>query len=245
MELTARAAYDVWHKRMHTTTADANPLRFPWYRSAFSAIAERPSGDLLEVGCGCGEFAAWLAGAVPALRITGVDFSPAAIEAAANRASDAKRPLQFLTADAQCLSFAGNSFDWIVSCECLEHVRNPGRMAAEIFRVLKPGGRFCITTENYLNGMLIAWLHAWLTDRAFDSGSGIQPIENFFIFHKVRRYLCDAGLVIDATESSHYQWLLLPGVDPARLCTAYFKPAWARRMAKPFGRHFSFFGHKP
>ncbi len=80
---------------------------------------------------------------------------------------------------------------------------------------------------------------------ALYSGSGVQPRENFFLFFQVQKYLSDAGLAVSRTRSSHYQWLLLPRVDPARLCTCEFKSGWARLLAKPFGRHFSFFGHKP
>jgi SAM-dependent methyltransferase len=40
------------------------------------------------------------------------------------------------------------SVDVIFSCAVLEHVANPGRMASEITRVLKPGGWFCAYTPN-------------------------------------------------------------------------------------------------
>ena len=127
----------------------------------------------------------------------------------------------------------------------MEHVPQPQMMAAEMSRVLKPGGKFCLTTENYLNGILLGWLQSWITGRPFNSGSGVQPLEQFFVFPQVTGYLKRAGLVVEKTESTHYQWLLLPGVDPARLCTRQFKTTWARTLAKPFGRHFSFFGYKP
>jgi hypothetical protein len=35
----------------------------------------------------------------------------------------------------------------------MEHVPSPRAMAAEIFRVLKPGGRFCLTTETLIPKM--------------------------------------------------------------------------------------------
>ena len=170
---------------------------------------------------------------------------PACGAIARRRVANTSRPVHFMTGDAQSLAFADNAFDWIVSCECLEHVPQPQEMAAEMFRVLKPGGRFCLTTENYLNGMLLAWLKCYVTGRPFNSGSGVQPLEQFFVFPQVKRYLKRAGFMVERTESTHYQWLLLPRVDPARLCTSQFKKSWARSLAKPFGRHFSFFGYKP
>ena len=238
-------AYDSWHVEMGAHDQKRDPLTFPWYQSAFSGIRDDLGGTMLEVGCGRGEFAVWLAAVVPGLRITGIDFASAAIKLAKKRALAAAQPVCFLVGDAQALPFPDSSFDWIVSCECLEHIPRPRAMATEMYRVLKPRGRFCLTTENYLNGMLLAWLRSWLFGKQFDSGSGVQPLEQFFLFFQVRKYLQDTGLVVDHTASSHYQWLLLPRVDPARLCTREFKSGWAQQVAKPFGQHFSFFGHKP
>jgi 2-polyprenyl-3-methyl-5-hydroxy-6-metoxy-1,4-benzoquinol methylase len=236
--------YDAWHRRTQASD-DGNPLRFPWYRSVFPYIKKNAHGDILEVGCGRGEFAVWLAEQMPTVRMSAIDFSEVSVGLAKDRAANAGVKVDFRRDDAQSLSFPDDHFDHVVSCECLEHVLLPGKMAFEIFRVLKPGGKFCLTTENYLNGMLIAWAHCWLTGRPFNSGSGVQPHENFFLFWRVLRLLRSVGLAVDATESCHVQWLLLPGVDPGRLCTDRFTGSWARFLAKPFGRHFSFFGHKP
>jgi ubiquinone/menaquinone biosynthesis C-methylase UbiE len=237
------AEYDKWHKEMGAGNGD--PLRFPWYASVVEEFGSGLTGEVLEVGCGRGEFAHWLARTAPNVRVTGIDFSATAIEIANRRTSATPASVQFLVGDAQSLKFPDNSFDCVVSCECMEHVPRPRAMAAEIFRVLKPGGRFCLTTENYLNGMLLAWVRCWITKQPFNSGSGVQPRENFFLFFQVQKYLSDAGLAVSRTRSSHYQWLLLPRIDPARLCTREFKSGWARLLAKPFGRHFSFLGHKP
>jgi ubiquinone/menaquinone biosynthesis C-methylase UbiE len=245
MKPDSKLAYDRWHEQINSFAEDTDPLSFPWYRTAFSGIRDNLTGDLLEIGCGRGEFAVWLASVVSSIRITGVDFSASAINIAHRRVANTSKPVHFIVSDAQSLAFADNSFDWIVSCECLEHVPQPRKMAAEMFRVLKSGGRFCLTTENYLNGMLLAWLQCYVSGRPFNSGSGVQPLEQFFVFPQVKGYLKQAGLVVERTESTHYQWLLLPGVNPARLCTRQFKMSWARRIAKPFGRHFSFFGYKP
>jgi SAM-dependent methyltransferase len=97
---------------------------------------------------------------------------------------------------AQSLKFLDNNFDCVVSCEYMECVPSPRAMAAEIFRVLKPGGRFCLRTENYLNEMLLAWARCWITKQPFNSGSGVQPRENFFLCFQVQKYLSEAGLVV-------------------------------------------------
>jgi hypothetical protein len=81
--------------------------------------------------------------------------------------------------------------------------------------------------------------------KPFNSGSGVQPHENLFFFWMISKYLRSSGLVLERTESCHLQWLLLPRVDPARLCTEHFSSPWSRFLAKPFGRHYSFFGFKP
>jgi hypothetical protein len=115
-------------------------------------------------------------------------------------------------------------------------------MAREIHRVLSIGGHFLLTTENYFNGMTLAWLRSWLTRTPFNSGSGVQPHENYFLFWRVKRMLERAGLSIKHMESSHQQWLLLPGVGPSKLCTTQLRNATLARLCRPFGRHFTFVG---
>lgn len=238
-------AYDAWHGEMASARVAPDPMELPWYRSAYSHLRTHAHGDVLEIGCGRGEFAIWLSGQLPDLNITAVDFSAEAISIATRDAAAKSATLVLKQDNAEALHFADESFDYVVSCECIEHVEHPLHMAQEICRVLRPGGSFCLTTENYLNGMLIAWVKCWMTGEPFNSGSGVQPRENFFFFWNVLAHLQNAGLSVDQTESCHYQWLLLPRVDPAKLCTKQFSTRGLRYLAKPFGRHFSFFGRKP
>lgn len=239
------AAYDEWHHLAALKDNTSSPLDLPWYESVSRNIKDHPGGDILEIGCGRGKFAIWLAKMMPQFKVTGVDFSQTAIELATQSAASQKTGVSFIQGDATALPIADDSFDLVISCECMEHVEEPSKMAREMARVLKPGGRFCLTTPSQLNGMIIARLHSLLTGRPYDSGAGVQPRENFYFFWTVRRYLRKAGLTVERMESSHYQWLLLPGVDPARLRTTQFSTRWARRLAFPFGLHFSFFGQKP
>lgn len=47
--------------------------------------------------------------------------------------------------DLAAIPLASRSVDRVISTQVLEHVREPGRALAEIYRVLKPGGRLYLT----------------------------------------------------------------------------------------------------
>jgi 2-polyprenyl-3-methyl-5-hydroxy-6-metoxy-1,4-benzoquinol methylase len=49
------------------------------------------------------------------------------------------------------LPFPDRSFDVVLSRQVLEHVQSPGAVIREAYRVLKPGGCFFLTYENYLS----------------------------------------------------------------------------------------------
>lgn len=238
--------YDNWHENRGNTESDDHVLNDPWYQTVMRLLPNLSNKKVLEIGAGRGAFAIWMAQQYPSALITATDFSERAIAIARNKVYDSTYDnLSFEVANAESLQYPDKYFDFIISCETMEHVLNPQAMANEMHRVLKPGGSVILTTENYLNGMLLAWLKAWLTKRPFNSGSGIQPHENFFVFFKVANYFKKAGIELSHTESNHYQWLLLPGVNPASLCTKNFHSPFLKSIFKPFGRHYTFVGKRP
>lgn len=236
--------YNKWHATLTQQLDKEQLLTEPWYRTVMQLLPDLNNRKVLEIGCGRGDFSVWMAKQFPDAEITGTDFSSTAVEIAQQKAGLDAKNLGFQVENAEHLSFPDNSFDYIVSCETMEHVFHPDKMAKEIFRVLKPGGRFILTTENYFNGMILAWIKTWVTGKPFDSGSGVQPHENFFVFFKVRKYFKKAGLKIIHTESNYFQWLLLPATSPTKLCTKDFKSTFLKKLFKPFGRHFTFLGEK-
>lgn len=237
--------YDDWHRRRANTEAGIAAPTDPWHVTVARRLPDLQGRRVLEVGCGRGDFAIWLAQKYPAADVVGIDFSAGAIEIASRRATERGSRARFQVDDSEALSFAARSFDYVISCECLEHVPHPVRMAREIHRVLRPGGEFILTTENYFNGMILLWLKTWLRGVPFDSGSGVQPHENFFLFWRVKKMLERGGLKVERMESNHYQWLLLPRIDPMKLVTPDFQSALLKRVFRPFGRHFTFSGVRP
>lgn len=236
--------YDSWHEQKSRDESAVESPRDPWHITVARLLPDLNHKSVLEVGCGRGDFSIWLGQKYPQAKITGIDFSEVAIATASQRAAQAASSAIFRVDNSEALSFKDASFDYVISCECLEHVTSPARMAGEIARVLKPGGRFILTTENYFNALLLLWMKAWLTGAPFNSGSGVQPHENFFLFWRVKKILERGGLEIEHMESNHYQWLLLPRTDPMKLITFDFKRPFARRLFRPFGRHFTFCGRR-
>lgn len=236
--------YNDWHKSLGDAESNFETLQQPWYQTVMKLLPDLNGKKVLEIGAGRGDFSIWLAKKYDQANIVGTDFSPAAIELARSKTDGSLTNLSFRVENAEQLSFENDSFDVIISCETMEHVFNPDIMAKEMNRVLKPGAVFILTTENYFNGMILMWMKTWITGKPFDSGSGVQPHENFFTFFHIRSYFRKAGLVLTHTESNHFQFLLLPGIAPHRLCVKDFNNPFLKKIFKPFGRHFTYVGKK-
>lgn len=237
--MSIQKEYDEWHTS--TATFFENPLDFQWYQTTFRLLPDLNNLNVLEVGCGRGAFSRLVAQKYPGVKLSAIDISEVAIADAQKTPGN----IAFSVGDAENLAFPDGAFDLIFSCETMEHLPHPEKLPIEIFRLLKPGGKFIITTENYFNGMLLQWLKTWIGNEQFDSGSGAQPHENFFFFFGVASRIRRSGLTLSHTESNHFQWLLLPRFNPAKLCTSDFKSPFLKRLFKPFGRHYTFCGYKP
>ncbi len=237
--------YNSWHRGLADAedTAGGGAADAIWHRMGKRRLGDLRGARIAEVGCGRGSFALEMARA--GANVTAIDRSEAAVAIGIERARRAGVAVSFVCADAQCTGLRGATFDLVISFECLEHVPQPARMAGELFRILKPGGRCLLTTPSYLNGQLIAWAYSWLTGRPLNSGAGVQPHESFFLFFLVRRILERAGFVIQETDSRVFRFLLLPRVDPAHLQVVEFRHDLMNRLFRPFGLHFLFDMKRP
>jgi ubiquinone/menaquinone biosynthesis C-methylase UbiE len=239
-----KAAYDLWHQQRAAEESPQAEIIYPWHRTVARLLPDLSGAHVLEIGCGRGDFSLWLGRKYPRATITGVDFSDAAIAVAQGKLATGVLNVCFAVDDAENLKFPAATFDYVVSCECLEHVPHPEAMAKQIWRVLKPGAQFTLTTENYFNGMVLGWIVAWWRQKQYDSGSGTQPHENFFLWWRVKKILERCGLRVEHMESNHFQWLLLPRIAPSRLRTQDFASSFWKRAFRPFGRHFTYQGSR-
>jgi SAM-dependent methyltransferase len=108
------------------------------------AVVAAAPGRVLEVGCGWGELAEWIARETGA-DVVAVDLSPRMVDLARERGVDAR------LADVEELPFADETFDVVVAAWMLYHVPDLERGLAEIARVLRPGGTLVAATNSRLH----------------------------------------------------------------------------------------------
>ena len=234
----ATNAYNEWHEKVHGANNAFMLDLQDWHRNALSLAPDLKTSKILEVGCGTGDFAIHLAEIGG--DITAVDFSSRAIELAKEKARAHKRVVNFQVADAQSLPFADESFDVIFSCECLEHIPDPQSAFLEFNRVLRPSVSLFLTTENYSNAMLLAWIVCWYRGQPFNSGVEVQPIEHFFLFWRLKRMFKRSGFHIRNMAGSHHVFLLLPRFHPHTFVVEYFHNSVVAKLLRPFARHMTF-----
>lgn len=230
--------YNQWHESVHGKEDPSIIKLEEWHKNVLQFLSSAKELRILEVGCGVGDFSLYLS--QQGADVTAVDFSSQAIELAIRKAKAQNREVDFRVADAQNLPFENDSFDLIVSCECLEHIPAPQLALNEMYRVLKPSGRLILTTENYSNAILLYWLVCWLRKEPFNSGEQVQPIEHLFLFWRVRKMFQRAGLNVNRMLGSHHVFLLLPRCHPHTFVVERFKHPFITRLLRPFARHMTF-----
>lgn len=101
--------------------------------------------DVLELACGQGFNLAYLAARHPDVRFTGLDLTPAHLDATRSRVEQAGlRNVTLTLGDYHRLPYADASFDEVFCIEGLCHASDLPLALREIARVLRPGGRLTL-----------------------------------------------------------------------------------------------------
>jgi 2-polyprenyl-3-methyl-5-hydroxy-6-metoxy-1,4-benzoquinol methylase len=135
-------------------------------RAALMFVGDRAPGTLLDVGCGHGVFLSVMA--KRGWTVTGVDFDPAAVEAART-----EHGLDVHVGTVDTMVDRGMSFDVVTASHVVEHVPDPVSFLAQCRRLLRPGGRVVLKTPNAASLGARQYGRAW---------RGLEPPRHLHIF---------------------------------------------------------------
>jgi len=134
---TARElAIQHWNVTPLLVPEDTRYSVYPWLYEA-AEFRRHQGEDVLEIGCGAG--CDLLQFARHGARAVGVDVTPEHLRLARERVAG---QAEVREGDATALPFPDHSFDYVYSHGVLHHIDQPRRVVEEIFRVLRPDGRF-------------------------------------------------------------------------------------------------------
>ena len=232
--------YSAWHEGLEVDRESSAP----WHlllKQHLNPARDLSGKRVLEIGCGRGGFACWLASQPLAagIRVVAADLAPTALDKGRTFASSqGLTNIEWEKQDIQSLIYPTASFDTIISCETLEHVPDPRRALAELSRVLKPGGRLFLTTPNYLGMLGLYRIYVRWCGRVFTEHG--QPINHCLLLPVTRSWVAQAGLIVCMVDGvGHY--LPFPGRRPIEM-PRMNKP---RKLMRWLGLHSLIVSEKP
>ncbi|CAN5255716.1 demethylmenaquinone methyltransferase [soil metagenome] len=124
------------YDRTNTVLSAGNAVL--WRAAMVRAVAPQPGERVLDVAAGTGTSSAALARS--GAEVIALDFSAGMVAEGRRK----HKKLEFIEGDAEKLPFPDNQFDAVTISFGLRNVSHPKVALAEMYRVLKPGGRLVV-----------------------------------------------------------------------------------------------------
>jgi ubiquinone/menaquinone biosynthesis C-methylase UbiE len=194
---------------------------------------------VIDLGCGSGIFTYLLS--ARGFKVAGLDISPKLLELARRKYPD----LQFDEGDVEALPYEAGSVDGVLLSGLVHHLPDPSQCAAEVARVLRPGGKFVAFDPNRANPFMYLY-----RDRSspFYSPVGVTANERPVRADETAETFRKAGLQVgtDYLSGLSYRYIASP-VARVALPAYNFVDDWLFRP-KFLKRHSAFvltYGWKP
>ena len=199
---TTQQSIEHWGKTPLFYVDEMRYSMYPWLYEA-AEFRHHPGERVLEIGCGTG--ADLLQFAKHGAIATGIDVTPGHLKLARERIGNTA---EVLSADATDLPFEDASFDYVYSHGVLHHVDRPRRAVEEIFRVLRPGGRFNVHVYAFWS---ISHLHYRLRfgrDWKLAVENSTDPVHlDLYTGSELRKLFAPARVTLEKHQWHHWQAL--------------------------------------
>ena len=179
----------------------------------YDQLGVKPGDRLLDMGAGAGRhaFEAMRRGA----EVTALDYSIDDLRKAGSTmyAMQLEESLPSTTSaacvngDALRLPFAEATFDRIICSEVMEHIPDDRSAAAELFRVLKPGGTIAVTVPSWGPELV-----NWALDSEYHAPASVGGHVRIYRKSEISERLRTAGFALTGSHKAHalhspYWWL--------------------------------------
>jgi len=142
----------------HASLERMNRFQEPEARRIIGDLGLAPGSRGLDVGCGVGLYALWLAEAVgKAGRVIGIEPELEKVEAARRLVGGRVEPgrLEFKSGDGTAIPLPDRSVDWVWCGDVLHHIVETEKALGEFRRIVRPGGRIIVKESQVLSAMLL------------------------------------------------------------------------------------------
>lgn len=179
-------------ERVHASTAPSRVL--------VAEVAGRPPGRALDLACGAGRNAVWLA--EQGWRVTAVDFSDIALRMAGALAAERRAAVEWIDADVLAWTAAPRAFDLV----CVLYLQLPAperrRVLAGAAEAVAPGGILLVLGHDLLN-LTEGWGGPTQPDVLFTPDDVIAEIGDLRVerAERVRRPVADPAAARDAVDA--------------------------------------------
>ncbi len=127
----------------HSANLPSDNVMHQRHMIAYAEAAKIVSGNVIEIGSGEGYGIEFLASKTE--KYYAIDKFPSRFDLS----KEEQKKVHFIQMNVPPLeNIADNSFDFAVSFQVIEHIKDDDFFMREIYRVLKPGGKLILTTPN-------------------------------------------------------------------------------------------------